>query len=143
MNILAVDPGITTGYTILSDVGEPLEWGNLDYDDIMSKDSIFEVYKSREGLKVVIERVPIPTISELDRRLVSLMGYLEQIFPQAQWISPSTWKSISPIFNLSLPQMLVDVGSPHLRDAYRIGKWFLLFGRGGYPKGDVLSDREL
>lgn len=128
MKVLAVDPGMTTGYVVLSESGEPLEWGNLDYSDVISKDSIFEVYSQRDDLQVVLERVPIPTQSKLDQNLLSLMGYLEQKFPRALWISPSTWKSISPIFNLSLPKAVISDKSLHLRDAYRIGMWYLLFG---------------
>ena len=128
--ILSFDPGITTGYALISTSGVLLVSGNLDLDDLRES-PILEGMKNAEGLLVIMETVPIFGNSALGRRLHEVNSILEGFFPTAVKILPGTWKSIPSIINFPVPKTwLGKPMTPHQKDSYRMGMFFLIFRKG-------------
>ena len=126
MKVLAVDPGLTLGYAVIED-GILKESGNIDYGDL--EESILVKYSEEGDLAVVIEETPTPTNSPLDRKLQLVLGWLRHVFPSATWISPGIWKQNRSIINLPVPNIpggLSEKPSPHQRDSYRLGMYYLI-----------------
>lgn len=133
MFILSIDPGITTGYALIED-GTLKESGNILYEDL--EDSILAFYRDQQDLAVVIEETPTPTMSRLDKSLKEVVGWMYQSFPSAVWISPGVWKQNRSIINLSIPILSPEFGtpSPHQKDAYRLGMYFLIIYLANNPQ---------
>ena len=125
MKILSLDPGITTGYAILEPNGDLVESGNLCQEDL--DDSILVALSSDTNISVVIEDIPIPTRSPMNRQLAEIVSWLDYHFPKARKVSPGVWKTNLPVANLPIPRKWENSGmTTHQKDAYRMGVWFML-----------------
>ena len=129
--ILAIDPGITTGYCIMSTDGTIIESGNLDIDDLLEEETVLDDYAVYSTLTmpttlVVIEEIPTFANSELGRSLRAVIEHLTRMYPMANWIRPTEWKSIGPISNYPVPKTwTLRMKTPHQKDAFRIGTYYL------------------
>lgn len=124
--VLAIDPGVTTGYAILDLQGNILDSGNVLIDDL--SDSIFSTLEEGKGLRVVMEELPRGIDSRLRRMLEEVVRFLDTRFPMATKFSPGMWKS-SPEARHPLKWAegleAIDKPSDHEKDAYHIGLYYL------------------
>lgn len=124
MKVLGIDPGVTTGYFLVTPDGERIESGNLSPEDI--SESILATFAQDPEIIPVIEKIPVPTLSSMNFVLRSILSWLEVTFPHAIWIGPGQWKTVTPIFGLEPPQSYEVVGySQHEKDAYRLAMFYL------------------
>lgn len=126
MKLLALDPGITTGYAFFED-GTLQETGNLAPEDLSS--SILLKYAAYDPMtiRVIVENVPIPTMSEMNRTLLGVVSCIRTLFPHATWIRPTIWKQ-GPAASMSVPTTWDDQPlTSHQRDAIRIGYYAQIF----------------
>ena len=122
--VLALDPGITTGYAVTSPTGELIESGNLFHEDI-EESLLCEIAKRDPStLKVVMEETLVPTHSSMNRELQSIIVDLMKIFPVFVMIRPGEWKS-SMIATRRFPTLLFPHPTPHQRDAYHLAMYFI------------------
>lgn len=125
MTILSIDPGITTGYCLISDSGEILESGNLQPEDLL--ESILVTYSTQQdALTVIVEDTPTPTLGKMNQRVLGVKILLAGLFPAAVLVKPGVWKTSLPIANLSTPRG--SQMTQHEKDAYRLGMWYLIKG---------------
>lgn len=124
MKLLALDPGITTGYAFFDDF-RLLESGNLLVEDLDT--SILVTFQSIENLDVVIERIPSPSLSPLSIRLAEVVAKLLTMFPNAVYVKPGNWKPNKAVHQVTFPIETFPDPSPHQRDAFHIGVYALIF----------------
>ncbi len=125
MRILSLDPGMTTGYALINQDGTLLESGNLLNEDL--SDSVLVKLEKEENLCVVVEDVPIPTNSKMNRDLMQVKFWMMAHFPQAVQVLPGTWKNHLGVANYPLPWGEEDKGiTQHQKDAFRIGIWYII-----------------
>jgi len=115
--ILAVDPGITTGYCLLSDVGVLSDWGEVDTAALPQK--IEELDILCVYTLVAIEDIPTVGLSPLGRRLQSVVQQLYERWPEAMRIPPGVWKTSSVVRTIVAPPTI----SRHARDAFYIAHY--------------------
>src|SRR3972149_4827472 len=90
MMILAIDPGIATGYALLDTVsGDLIESEKIPIDRVAE---LSRFQREPEIFQVVIEQVPIPTGGQLSRSLFHVVSLLARVFPSAKIIRPAQWK---------------------------------------------------
>jgi len=126
MIILAIDPGMTTGYAVIDELGNLLESGNLLPEDLDNSILTYKKYQDPTTCEVVIEYTPIPTQSRMNRRLKEVTGKIGSMFPNAVYVTPGVWKSapIAKRFPFPFPH-----GTPHQKDAFRMGIHHMMFRR--------------
>lgn len=116
--LLSLDIGITTGYAVHNFEGELLEYGEITEHALKQ-----EVARLRDQYKVsrsVAER-PIIIRGRLGDRLAKLIFIVEsELMRQVQMIDSAQWKP-SPSKKHPTPQGT----STHVKDAIRIGHWYL------------------
>lgn len=128
MIILAIDPGITTGYArVECSPGDPprvLEWGNILEEDL--HDSYFEVVRGHLFPidVIVIEKTAIVS-GKLQEHLNQINAYLHGKFPKATWVTPGVWKNDGRVQKGPLP---TEPSSRHQKDAYQLAYWASLNG---------------
>lgn len=135
MKLLALDPGVTTGYALFevrildgAYLVEHREWGNLNLEDL--KESLLPTLKSLEpDLQVIMEKIPLPSVGKLGDSLRRVLEYLHQLFPDAIQVAPGSWKYIlnfTTIYPLIAP--LDDHDHPptqHQKDAFYLGVYYI------------------
>lgn len=114
--ILAIDPGLTTGWALVSTDWEVKSSGGLAPENLDE----LNPRNLPPLIGVIIEDTPIPTYSQLDRKLQEIQSTLRSWFPEAQWIRPGVWKN-HPVAHEPLEKSL----SPHQKDAIRMAFYFL------------------
>ena len=125
MRILGIDPGITTGYTLVDETGEILASGNLEPEDL--DESVLVTYAQEIGIQAVIESTPIPTTSAMNRRLLEVSQKVWGLFPEAYAIIPGVWKQNRLVTALKIPNEWEEaILTPHQKDAYRIAMYYLI-----------------
>ncbi len=137
MKVLALDPGLTTGYCLLEVTPDQqtdgsskydvdlVEWGNLDYEDL--GESILTDYCKIPGLKVIAEQLAASSLRASKNTLMRVVVFLDKLFPQAEWVTPGAWKT-SGIFSRYPPvskRFFEDRPTPHQKDAYFTGLWYI------------------
>jgi len=123
--VLALDPGITTGYAVLSFDGEILDVGELQPNEVKALKS----YVGNSNLEVVIEFTPVPTMSKMNLKLRDVVAKLRLMFPQHHEIKPGQWKQ-TPVYRHNVPnEWHGKLLSYHMRDAVRIAVYYLTFIR--------------
>lgn len=126
MKILALDPGISTGYALLSPEGDLLECGTLQPEDL--PESLLVKFIGDPGVTVIIEDTPIPTQGKMNQRLQSVKTWVESSFPSAIKVLPGVWKTNLSIANYPLPQKWrQEELTPHQKDAFRLGIWYIVY----------------
>lgn len=119
--VLALDPGQTTGYALLDPNGQIVRLGELRMEQL---EQIAPLGKTK-NLEVVLELVATPTLSALDRGLAVVVAYLRQIFPKHIEVYPSWWKQ-TPVAHHHVPtEWDGQAVSAHMKDAVRIGIYYL------------------
>lgn len=126
--ILSLDPGITTGFAVLADDGRLLDSGNIMAEDLRCHPKILQFVEST-GVEVVIEPVLKPTRGKLADQLADVWGTLRMYFPNAAVVGPGQWKQNSYIFNYPFPKERFPRPTPHQRDAFRIGIYYITYLR--------------
>jgi len=129
-NILAIDPGISTGYALINDGRDDSifccdQAGTLRPEDIC--ESILVGYSKRLDLHVVIEDIPIPTMSKMNLQLREVLSELDSLFPDAVKIKPSAWKSNEFVMSRTIALNPEIEGSQHILDALHIGIFYAVF----------------
>jgi len=119
---VGLDPGITTGYAIVSGDGTLLESGNLLHEDLM--ESILVNVVCHPHATVIIEDTPIPTRSSMNRELQEIIGDLIRLFPVHVTIAPGTWKQLGAAKG-AFPTNQFPKPTPHQRDAYHLVQFYL------------------
>lgn len=110
---LAIDPGVSTGYAVLQPDGSIVQTGCLAEDEIDSLGAL-------EGIShVVVELMPVPTMSRMNQQLRRVINIIDQIFPTAVKVTPGVWKTSAAI-RMEVPKL----PTPHEKDAVRLG-WYL------------------
>lgn len=136
--ILAIDPGMTTGYAVYDDAKGTkgceglLHSGNLTMDVcLLSLRLIVDDYKPDI---VVIENVATPTQSIMNLHLKTLTANLRQLFPKAFWTNAGTWMG-TPAKSWRVPSHFNNQRlSAHQRDSLRMALWYITFGRKTHAK---------
>lgn len=121
--IVAIDPGLTTGYAVVDELGNLIETGNLLPEDL-EESILTEPRYHQDGVIAVIEYTPIPTYSKMNRLLREVAETIDNLFPNAIKITPGVWKS-SPLAK-HFPWPGSSGATPHQKDAYRLGMYYLL-----------------
>lgn len=120
MILLSLDPGCTTGFALF-DNDTILHVGESDIDHLPSMLSRIPKIDV-----VVIEDIPIPSArSRLGRDLIRVTAFLSSTFPNAVRIPPGVWKPITGQAQVPIPST-----SPHIRDAQRLGLYYLTHRKG-------------
>jgi len=128
--ILSLDPGLTTGYALVTAEGLLSQSGNIGIEDLKDS-SILESIKKIPGLSIVIEEVPIYGNSKLGRQLQQVNATLREMFPEAVKLPPSAWKTIPSISNFPVPSEWDGKKlTQHQKDSYRMGMFFIIFRKG-------------
>lgn len=121
--LLTFDPGITTGWALLSDTGELVDCGVLTLEGAQAPDQVEKTY---DITTVIIEDVPIPTNSEMNRQLLDLTVLLKVRYPNAVLVRPGVWKT-TPARFASLPEEWNERKlTTHEKDAIHIGLWYVM-----------------
>lgn len=122
--ILALDPGITTGYAVILPTEELIESGNLLHEDL--EDSLVSEISLRDPstLRVVMEETLVPTHSPMNRELQKIIVDLMIMFPTAVTIRPGEWKQ-SLAARRRFPSFEFFHPTPHQRDAFHLALYFL------------------
>lgn len=113
MTILAIDPGITTGVSVIKDDGTLIHAADLSPGQL---DQLIAVSFLAET--IVIEDIPVHTSGPLATQLSAVNRRLRTMFPDALTIKPGLWKPV--MVNHPTPDVL---SSPHQRDAYLIAEY--------------------
>jgi hypothetical protein len=122
--ILALDPGLTTGWALIDDsfvqtgiISAPTK--PLSYAPTLSS----HVHNSLASLKakylpkmVVIERMPM----RLTPQLRKIVEDCATVFPTHHLIAPGEWKVFAKLLKLPF-----SPSTQHERDAYRMGRYYL------------------
>jgi hypothetical protein len=124
VNLLTLDIGITTGWCAFWVDGQPDdEWGMHDYGTIKDEDLGEVLPQLRQEWKpdhVVMEKPFLAHPGPLQRDLQTAVLVATSVFPLHVSIAPAQWKP-SPWAKYPLPRGT----SPHVRDAVRMGIWWL------------------
>jgi len=115
--IIAFDPGLTTGMAIISPGGKIVSMREFSYSEIMSGE--FKEFSPLDPY-VVIERTPVPTLSQLNIKLFDIQIELASSFPRnrVKFVKPTEWKSSR--FGLEI----IEHDSSHCQDAARLGLFY-------------------
>jgi hypothetical protein len=127
MKILAIDPGITTGYALVTDDGVLQLSGNLQPEDLM--ESVLRTFALMPNLLVVMEDTPVPTLGKMNRNLMLVKNQLYTMFPNAKLVAPGVWKTNLAVANYPVPKGIEM--TQHQKDAYRLAIWHLVTNEGG------------
>lgn len=126
--LLALDPGVTTGFSIFSWEVQytykavfPLDWGNLSIEDLLPKiASLLE----QDCYHVIYENIPLIGVGSLGDSLRKVMGIIHTLAPKATVTNPGVWKTFPSLENLPTPE--VEKTTLHQKDAYYIGLWYII-----------------
>ena len=120
--LLALDPGITTGWALMRWSGEVIDAGHCLSGKLA--DTIDSLV-ARGVTHVVLEELPTPTLSIMNRECLYVKGTLLNRFPEGKWFRATDWKS-TPYARSKVPQEINGVKlSKHAKDAMRLGRWYL------------------
>lgn len=123
VKLLSLDLGLTTGYCIQSPKGHIFQLGILEYESEKQFEAMLtHLLTANLPNKYVVE-APVILRGPLGDKLTSVVAATKRVLRQGgDWIEPSQWKG-SPEGKLKVP---VDYKiTPHERDAYRMGQWWL------------------
>ena len=125
LGVLAIDPGITTGFALLDLDGVIVGMGEIQPDEI----DRLKLFSQNPDIEVVMEYTPIPTLSEMNMVLRDVIARLRVMFPRHLEIKPGQWKQ-TPVIRHSVPNRWEDEPvTHHMRDAVRLGIYYLTFVR--------------
>ena len=150
VRLLALDPGITTGYAIFQVPDNQtlfavlLEFGTIEYNDLEKK--LWDIIERhvQKGLQLpfdVVVAEAFPPKVMYSRKLAEVQYILYKIFLTGdrpghtrftrvfKWIQPGEWKG-EPLPNLPAsaeggPRAKAGPRVRHIKDAYHIGYWYL------------------
>jgi len=131
MFILAIDPGITTGWAALDLDGRILDVGEFSPENIDLIKVAIGVLD--DDFEVVIEHTPTPTMGSMNMTLRDVIARLRLMFPKHVEVKPGQWKQ-TPVVRHSVPSSWGDgdtILSAHMKDAIRIGIYYITFMREG------------
>lgn len=131
MVILGVDPGLTTGWAVIDEVGQILGTGNAAPEDVEEVlDEIIRLaHRNKHVVEVVVERGPLNATGDLSRRLRSVVASIQRVVDTyeitAHTILPGVWKTSA----VGIAPLLEEVNgrkmSPHERDATKMARYHL------------------
>lgn len=125
MNILIIDPGITTGLAVLNEFGTVLASDNALEPELPAKFN--DLVDEHMPDYVLIEEVGTPTLSELNQQLGRIKNFCKAFFPEATWVKAADWKQ-TPAVKSEVPPKWKGVSlTQHQKDSIRMGRWFLRF----------------
>lgn len=119
--ILALDPGITTGWAYIAPFN--IQTGVITYNE--SKDqfpqnhlrnALISLRQKWTPQMIVIERMPL----RLEPNLRAVVETCEEVFPTHHLIAPGEWKPVAKIVKLPF-----SPSTQHQKDAYRMGRFYL------------------
>jgi hypothetical protein len=120
--VLAVDPGVTTGWAaLLIDVAGNLHLrtGVVKIPNIVAEaDNLTGRYKPQN---IVVERLPL----HLDPVMQTVHALTYAAFPKRREIGPGEWKPVTGHLSLPDPPRPVASYTIHERDAYRLGVYYV------------------
>jgi hypothetical protein len=136
--VLAVDPGITTGWALVSDKGTIIGVGDLSEMDLGDAlDALIRLTHSHnQHVEAIVERIPhtggngqLSLRLEIVRRTVERV--LETYEVRTTHVLPASWKTSRTARTFKLPQGYEDYWhgapelSPHMRDAIVMAFYYL------------------
>lgn len=110
MKLIAIDPGITTGVALFE---------NGALKRTLTLDENIELLESIEYDHVVIEKPPSVAFGKFESTLRTLHAELRQIYPNAVYVQPGTWK------NSFWARTALKFNTKHEKDAYCLGMYAL------------------
>ena len=125
MRLLSIDPGITTGFALLDiwEGDELIDVGELEIKNL-------GLLKEKSADVIIMEQVPTPSQSPMNRRLESVNSLLISLFPSVIMIMPSHWKT-HPASQRPIPQRWQEdfpilASSQHARDALGMAVYYVI-----------------
>lgn len=119
--ILSIDPGVTTGWAVLTGDGAVVESGNLKPEDVA--DGLAAILMRRAIQAVVVEKFPVGASGGLSDTLRDVVLLIDAVLLGARLrperVTPGVWKTSSE------PKVTAPGLTQHERDAIRMGRWFL------------------
>jgi len=130
MIVLAVDPGITTGWALLTEDGEILKTGTLGVGDADVFRSLEEIIRTmhhqKQTVEMAIEEFP-PQRGALGAQLALVVAKVDLAWQtydlRTRKFTPGEWKT-SAVGLSGLPPGMPRI-SQHEKDAIRIGRYYL------------------
>lgn len=130
--ILALDPGLTTGWAVIDEKGKVVGTGNLRPEDVEeSLDYIIRLFnRNRTKATVVVEDFPPQGTGDLAGRLNEVLRSIDKVLEvyeiKAQRVTPGVWKTsaqgIAPVLLKEWEGMPLTA---HQKDAIRMAKYVL------------------
>lgn len=129
MIVLALDPGVTTGWAVLGHDGAILESGNWIPEDVGSGIDGILKQRTRQGHEVIVgvETFPLFPAGTLAMTLRAVVATIESVLTRyriiPERVSPGVWKTSSIEES---PRFFGDKKlTPHERDAIRLGRFVI------------------
>lgn len=117
-NLIALDLGITTGFAVLDQKGEFVDWGTIDYDDY---ESDLKHLRDRYRVSWSVAERPVIVRGSLGDRLQEVVAITSrELMAQVVLVDPSSWKQ-TPWSKAKPPAPKLTT---HERDAARLGLWY-------------------
>jgi len=110
--LLAFDPGVTTGYAMLTMHEEVIKTGTFDYGQIDDQLAKFQLLTKQY---VVIEELVPAGINALNIVLSDIHATFGRAFPTALWVRPGLWK---PMMNHERIKRLREAGASRRRGGH-------------------------
>lgn len=133
MIVLAIDPGVTTGWAVLNENGMVMDTGNLLPEDVEEgiRGTIDAWHKRGYSICGVVERFPLTSQGSLGTQLREVVLTIDAILVGAgikhEEVTPGVWKTSS------VPESPKEWAgrklTPHQRDAIRMGRYVIRRGR--------------
>ncbi len=123
MKLLCLDPGITTGWAAIAlvDGKETFSTGNIKLDDLSVVLHDFKQFSPPDV--VIIEHLP----EKLDAAMRRVDRIVHEVFTEFIEIMPGTWKPVTGRKPIPPRQTSPYFYTPHERDAYRMGRYYIDF----------------
>ena len=120
IRVLAIDPGVQTGFVLLREDGLVEATGTLSIEDLPS--SVLTKYASRSDINVVVEKSPMPRLGKLGDQLRLCHAFVQQHFPEATLIPPGVWKQMTPVRKIDFGKVST---TRHQKDALHLALYHL------------------
>jgi hypothetical protein len=111
---------MTTGYWAFPDVIEEWVCGEWNFAEFQPQLEKFLRLYGEPGV-IVAEKPQLMYPGHLQEKLRKVVSQTEQACPNVQFVTPSRWKPSHA--NHPVPMNMKT--TPHMRDAYRMGIWYL------------------
>lgn len=129
MILLTTDPGLTTGWALLDEIGSIIDTGNCTPEEVgpTLRRTILEWHRRGHMIRGAIEKFPLAPNGKLANELRSVVLSIEAIFLgsgiNVTRVTPGVWKTSSiPETQKTWADKTL---TPHQRDAIRMGRYVL------------------